>query len=481
MGALLAVLLLFVGALCLMFGVLGRRVGDEPRCRGCRFDLTGVGGVCPECGAELGGPRSVVHGTRRRRPVLASIGALVLLAGVGAGWLAVATVDLNTYKPTWWLAQMDARRPAGPELDAAMNELVARIAAGSASERAVRPAIKTALRRQGDRTLRWSNSLGDVFEAAWTAGWVDEDDRLLYLKQAVAIEVWALFPELGGEARISIGYVRDRAATYPDARIGAPLQFVLEGGEIVGRDGGSTALPPMQFGMIASGTQGLDINAHNLLRVGHFTRGLVVAKDLPPGAYTVRTRWKMRIDLGIDKPDPGTPGWSANFSPGQFLTPDAPGGSIEWVQSFEAATSVFAPAKPRFVVLDDPAVEPEVRRYLRITRVSKRHVVITGTLVADARSVPVNLDHYLVVRQGGLEWELSGNVFLAARDPSEIGGPARAWVSATVVGMDADKPFDLMLRPNPAMPTHANLQFRKGPPPPLYGRDVVIGESLRVD
>ena len=71
---------LFVSAALLFLGLRGRRVGDEPRCRKCRYNLTAaVSAKCPECGIELDrttvcwGLRRIVAiwsviSTRRRMP-----------------------------------------------------------------------------------------------------------------------------------------------------------------------------------------------------------------------------------------------------------------------------------------------------------------------------------------------------------------------------------------------------------------------------
>ena len=61
----------------LVRGLRGRWVGGEPRCRRCRYQLTGVeSGRCPECGLEFD-EFSVARGIRKRR--WGSLSALVLI------------------------------------------------------------------------------------------------------------------------------------------------------------------------------------------------------------------------------------------------------------------------------------------------------------------------------------------------------------------------------------------------------------------
>lgn len=41
-------------AALLVFGMMGLRIGDEPRCRKCKYNLTGaVSNKCPKCGTHL--------------------------------------------------------------------------------------------------------------------------------------------------------------------------------------------------------------------------------------------------------------------------------------------------------------------------------------------------------------------------------------------------------------------------------------------
>lgn len=56
--------LLVLGLMVLVIGLRGRRVGVEPRCRGCGFDLRGLavgaGRACPECGRVLDSQNAMV-------------------------------------------------------------------------------------------------------------------------------------------------------------------------------------------------------------------------------------------------------------------------------------------------------------------------------------------------------------------------------------------------------------------------------------
>ena len=47
-------MLVLVGILLLIHGLRGRRVGFDPHCKKCRYNLTGISAdQCPECGSTI--------------------------------------------------------------------------------------------------------------------------------------------------------------------------------------------------------------------------------------------------------------------------------------------------------------------------------------------------------------------------------------------------------------------------------------------
>ena len=99
----------FVGTINLALGWRGPRVDDHPRCRRCRYDLSGIDvpNTCPECGRALTRRRAIRVGRRRRRPVWLGLGVLSLLTGLSVfgyiGFHYARSVDWDPYKPTAWL------------------------------------------------------------------------------------------------------------------------------------------------------------------------------------------------------------------------------------------------------------------------------------------------------------------------------------------------------------------------------------------
>src|SRR5687768_12730172 len=120
-----------VGAILLVVGLVGRRVGDHPHCRRCGFDLFGSPGaaVCGECGGDLKGRRAVRVGQRRKRGGTLAAGLLLLapaalLASVIA-WGTMRDVKWVEYAPAWWLVR-DIRSDDAERYGPALDELLAR-------------------------------------------------------------------------------------------------------------------------------------------------------------------------------------------------------------------------------------------------------------------------------------------------------------------------------------------------------------------
>ena len=128
-------LLLSGGLLLLIVGLWGKRVGTEPRCRKCRYNLTGLtANRCPECGTEIDA-EAVRYGLRRRRwPALVFGSGLLLLSAAGVGALLYGRaqkIDWYQHYPVRLLLAY-----AGADDQAALDELLTRlekdqIAAGS--------------------------------------------------------------------------------------------------------------------------------------------------------------------------------------------------------------------------------------------------------------------------------------------------------------------------------------------------------------
>ena len=94
------------GISLLVFGLIGSRSGDEPRCGQCEYDLRGaaIDADCPECGASHAQRQT---GLRRPRRQLVMVGAVLLAIAAAGGWGPVRTwalaFDHYTILPSWVL------------------------------------------------------------------------------------------------------------------------------------------------------------------------------------------------------------------------------------------------------------------------------------------------------------------------------------------------------------------------------------------
>lgn len=146
-----AAAMLGAGVALLYLGARGRRVGAEPRCRKCDYNLTGLAGqVCPECSTPLA-PRSVIHGTRRPRWGVTALGGLFAVAAITTGF-TVAYDQLQgggvyRYYPFSWVL----RGALAGNLDA-QDEIERRIIADMLTDAHVATFADIALARQTAQT-----------------------------------------------------------------------------------------------------------------------------------------------------------------------------------------------------------------------------------------------------------------------------------------------------------------------------------------
>jgi len=171
-GGLAGAIILFV------FGMRGRRVGDQPICDACQFDLRGQPDpltTCPECGADVSGPKGIQRGIhKRRRGVIWAAAILALLASGPIGYVGyqkATAVNWYTWKPfNMLLADAAAYPGLGPNDD--FIELQRRLQAHELDAAQRRKLITTTLAAQADQTQGaswllndWSGILGSLLAA----------------------------------------------------------------------------------------------------------------------------------------------------------------------------------------------------------------------------------------------------------------------------------------------------------------------------
>lgn len=193
---------LVVGMALFILGWRGRRLDRHPCCRRCGFDLDGLTlGVaamrCPECGRAVGEDgsrvrrRAVRIGRRKKRPIVAAVGALLVcvvgLPGGGAAWLLWSGTNVDHYKPVWWLIhEGDSTRAITAER--ARDELRRRMVEDEISRGGARAVARAVLTKQAAET-GWHSEWGTLFEIAWLGGWLDQSMTDQYLRNAIRFQV----------------------------------------------------------------------------------------------------------------------------------------------------------------------------------------------------------------------------------------------------------------------------------------------------
>lgn len=305
------------GLVLFVLGVRGRRVGREPHCRGCGFDLTGIasqsavaqsslaqstfaqsslaqssaGGRCPECGRDVSLAESVRYGRRRVRLGLLVAGLLLFLAagaGVGAlGVRAVAGVNWNTYKPLW-LLRLEAVG-TNFEADAALAEIVLRIENEGLRAPAVRRLVEQALALQANPVAVWNEGWGDVVVSAERAYDALSDSELAaFLDRAVDVRLNVREKVLlGRPTRVSVSVSTARGP----GGTGVQLRSSAEAATLDGEPWTATVLPAPSRSTVRSG--------------GSSTYSTIVAfpETLPAGPHTLAVHLTGHLALEGDSVD----------------------------------------------------------------------------------------------------------------------------------------------------------------------------------
>ncbi len=163
-----------VGLALIARGIAGRRVGEEPRCRGCRYDLSGIrdkAESCPECGSSLSASGAVVHGLRKRLLASIAVGLLFMSASLGfvgvSVWAKANDFDFNTIKPTWLLLrEVEANKDWSDE--ALTAEITKRLNAGTLSDRSIERIVQIVIDTEPD----WRASVAAQFDQTWSNAFV---------------------------------------------------------------------------------------------------------------------------------------------------------------------------------------------------------------------------------------------------------------------------------------------------------------------
>lgn len=147
--------LLLAASLLARYAFFGRRVGDTPFCRKCRYNLTGVtiddaGARCPECGIDVT-VRTPLRGSRPSRPAARIATTFIALLTIGVFGLAFSQaagrIKPIQYLPESWLIAR-VERGVGLQASDAFTELLRRQALWPLSPKTIARLIEAELKEQ---------------------------------------------------------------------------------------------------------------------------------------------------------------------------------------------------------------------------------------------------------------------------------------------------------------------------------------------
>jgi len=180
----------------------GRRVDDAPLCRKCRYDLLPERGAevgargggteaarlalpmrCPECGLEVRTERDVRVGHRRALRSLFVASAVVGVAGLVLGVVALspymASGGMQRLKPLW-LLQREATTRQGPAAGAAATEIERRARAQKLSQQELAGLVGPLLAAHVGNPGAWQSSQDALVLLLRSQGLLDDEQWASY-------------------------------------------------------------------------------------------------------------------------------------------------------------------------------------------------------------------------------------------------------------------------------------------------------------
>lgn len=304
---------LLSGFAAFVFGWRGRPIDNRPRCRFCGYDLGGSpddSKICPECGSNLSRPGAIRAGRHAARPVLLSIGfvLLILAAAISGAWVWGRVTRFNWYTvtPTWMLVGQ-ALADGDDNPSPAMDELVARLAAGKLAGASASFVVDRALREQADSHGEWFGKWDAVFESAWNAGQVDDEQVMAFVENLMS--GWHLdhLAEIRMGEPFAITERVDDFKALPSTAIfmRRSITRMSIDGQTVCAYGPVSEADFLQIGMPRTGRAGLNQDIRT---------NLCSAPDLPPappgfspGEYTTDKELEVNWSVWIQIPGSPTP------------------------------------------------------------------------------------------------------------------------------------------------------------------------------
>ena len=183
-------LLLFGGALLLKKGLWPCRRGDEPFCRGCQYNLTGLtSNRCPECG-QVVTVESTIYGQRNRRPRIVAIALLFTALAMGCFLQAGRKQDWYRVWPVAWV-KADLNSGRASAVQRAWEELMRRDQAGRLSDRQQADLVKWCLAEQvaPAPTHLMLRDMMDYLATRFLEGTLSSEDKTTFFEQIITLDL----------------------------------------------------------------------------------------------------------------------------------------------------------------------------------------------------------------------------------------------------------------------------------------------------
>ncbi len=478
-------LLLLLGAVVMHAGLRGKRINDHPICRKCKFDLIGVyppestgdGGTgvssvqtneghprCPECGRDLSRKRAVRNGARRKRPVVITGGALLLLLAIGVsaawGWGRANSFNWNTVKPVW-LLRMEAEGANDGAADAALSELIARASQGNLSASAHRALAQRAMEIQSDFDRSWRPLWGNLIEIAHQSKVISDDDFALSLQRST--QMWTFIDPSTVPSDFSFALNRppDRPNPQKPLYEGERQYLVFSFGM---RGAASTDLfmrPVLETFTVDGKEVNAGIGMHQQMGMtgasGFNNVSITMFEPMPAGVHEAVSTWRIHVfkDLVVHRGKWGSGTVAIDSKTGEPLELSLPFRKREHtpVVDFPITISfqftVEPQREPRTVQLvRDPELKALVEESISIQfkEVRREGEYIHFLMERSVKPLPVAIAFDVFIRDGDQEWP-SAPLHMALDGELRMRS-MRILTKPEEFGVASDH-VDLILRPNP--------------------------------
>lgn len=193
----LSIGLILAATLLIVIALRGRIVSRGVFCRKCKFDLAGIDRhgnqpKCPECGRDVADQRSTRPVFRRKRPIVLTLGILLLLTG---GSLLGIVASNNTARVLAMLPDRVLLTMHDMGFESAFTEIatnrLTRIP--PLSDDTWAELIESALEHQADETIVWDPRHGEVLLQAFTSARLSPEQIEQYFD--ASLEAFVEFPD----------------------------------------------------------------------------------------------------------------------------------------------------------------------------------------------------------------------------------------------------------------------------------------------